>query len=278
MSETNEEHELESCYRPTPIAVIEQEGTKKEFKPTDYTVNEIFWEGGSYELKKYMDSIKDELDDHRVSEETQQQVYAIKSSQIRKLEEAALANSKQFLADYINTHPEAQELGFKFSGRAYVEKSTSVNYTLAFTHMLDCIVERRAGFTTQKAILDSVKKSTSIAELNANIWNMPLKRFMKAKLLDRLKNHRLPISLAACNNMSDIRKTIDSYFSKMQAVHKLKLVLTITPKEVIVNNISHKLSTVKAGRHEYRKIRLPVNGRRTWIGLDELKALFGIAA
>lgn len=278
MSESNEEHEIESCYKPIPLAVTEKSSSKKAFTPTDYSLDEVFWEGEGYELRKYMDSIIDELDDHRVSEESQQQDYAINSALIKKLEEAALANSKQFYAHYINTHPEARELGYKFSGRAYIEKSATVNYTLAFTHMLDCIVERSAGLSTQKAILDSVKKSTSIHELNHNIWNMPLKRYMKAKLLERLKNHRLPISLAACNNMSDIRKIIDSYFSKMQAVHKLKLVLTITPKEVIVNNTSHKLSTVKAGKHEYRKIRLAVNGRRTWIGLDELKALFGIAA
>jgi hypothetical protein len=278
MSESNEEHELESCYRPTPLAVIEQEVIKKVFTPADCSLDEIFQEGESYELRKYIDSIQDKLEDQRISEETQQQVYAIKNSQLRKLEEAALANSKQFLADYINTHPEAQELGFKFSGRAYVEKNTPVNYTLVFTNMLDCIVKRSTGLTTQKAILDSVKRSTSIFELNANIWSMPLKKFMKAKLLERLKNHRLPISLAACNNMSDIRKTIDTYYAKQQAVHKLKLILTITPSEVIVNNTSYKLNTVRAGKHEYIKIRLPVNGKRTWLELDKLKVLVGLAA
>lgn len=267
MSEDNSEHEITITPKrvQAPHVRMSEERRKAVIEPMP-SIAEVFAEGDRYELK-----------DQRIPEGNQQQEYAVKSASMKGLREAARAASEKAIADYMRTHPEAKGLGFRFSGKAYIEKSTPVNYPLVLTHMLDCILHRSAGFTTQKAILDSVKKSTSIKDLNANIWNLPLKKYMKALLYKRLENHGADISLAGCSNMSEIRKAIDTYYAKKQAVHKLKLDILITPNEIIVNRTSHKITRVPSGIYEYRKIRLLVNGKRTWLNVDELKVLFGLA-
>lgn len=278
MSEDNSEHEIEI----SPKRVLDDDFFESAPRRSNTAIHmpsvaEIFAEGDRYELNEFLGSIMHELADQRIVEGNQQQEYAVKSASMKGLREAARAGSEKEVTNYIRTHPEAKGLGFRFSGKAYIEKSAPVNYPLALTHMLDCIMDRRAGLTTQKAILESVKKSTSIKELNANIWNLPLKRYMKALLYKRLENHSADISLAGCSNMSEIRKAIDTYYAKKQTVHKLKLNVSITPNEIIVNGISHKIIKVTSGAYVYRKIRLLVNDKRTWLSVDELKVLFGLS-
>lgn len=278
MSEDNSEHEINVNHtRVQAIQVPMSANQIKAAMETSLCAGDIFAEFENHEQKEFLNSVMDELEDQNIPEGQQQREYAIKKASMKGLEEAAKLASEKGIADYLRRHPEANGLGFTFSGKAYIEKSTRINYPLVFTNLLDCLLDRNSGFTTQKAILDSVKKFTSIKELNANIWNMPLKRFMKALLYKRLKNHSMQLSLAGCSNMSDVRKAIDTYYAKRQAVHKLKLDLTITLKEVIVNGTSHKITKVSSGAYEYRKIRMTVNGKRTWLNVDELKVLFGLA-
>lgn len=279
MSEDNSEHEIIiSPKRKKVIDDFESDSHSKIDVDVMPSLDDIFAEGESYELNQYLNSVLDDMPDQRVSEGNQQRDYAIKRASMKGIEEAAKAGAQQEIANYLRMHPEAKGLGFKFSGKAYVERNAPINYRLAFMHMLDCIIDRRAGFTTQKAILDSVKKSTGIRELNAGIWNLPLKKFMKAKFRDRLNAHGLQIPIAACSNMSDVRKAIETYYAKKQAVHKLKLDLTFTPNEIIVNDTSYKISTVTTGAYKYKSIRLHIGDKRPWLRVNELKVLFGLAA
>lgn len=242
------------------------------------TVAEIFAEARSYEYKEYLSGILDELEDHRVSEESQQRNYAINKQAIKDYEEALRLGNKETSERHLLMHPEARSLGFKFETRVYIKKNTPTNYSLVFTHMLALILDRREDNRTQKALLEDVKKSTNFSDLNANIWKLPLKKYMKRKLTDTLNAHRLPISLASCTCMSDVRKAIDTFYAKKSTIQKTKASIEFTPNEVIVNSNSYKISTVKSGTKEYQKIRLKVNDKRTWLRVDDLKALFNIAA
>ena len=78
--------------------------------------------------------------------------------------------------------------------------------------------------------------------------------------------------------MSDIRKAIDTYYAKRQAVHKIKLEVAFTPNEVIINGTTHKITTVTAGAYEYKSIRLQIGTKRPWLRVSDLKVLFGITA
>lgn len=276
MSEDNSEHEI-TINPKRVLATDVLEHRSKEFLEPMPSVAEVFAEGGMYENNEYLSTVLDDLPDHRITEASQQRDYAMNKASMKGLEAAAKAGSAQHIADYIKTHPEAEHLGLVFSVRAYVKKSTPINYKLVFTHMLDCILDRSASLTTQKAILDSVKKSTSIRDLSANIWNMQLKNFVKTALRDRLKAHGVQIALASCRDMSEVRKAIDNYYAKRQAVHKLKLDITVTPNEIIVNDTSYKIILRESGVYKYKSIRLQIGEKRPWLNVDELKVLFGLA-
>ncbi|MDP2101142.1 hypothetical protein [Tabrizicola sp.] len=279
MSEDNSEYEI--------IISPKHKQVKDELEPDSHSkiivvalpsVDEIFADGKSYELNQHLKSIVKELPDQRISEVNQKQDFVAKKKLIKEIMASAKDAAQQAAYKLMSEHPEAEGLGFKFTGRVYANRYKGLNLTQAFIHMLDCMLDRRAGFTTQRAILDSVQQSTGILELNDKIWNMPLRQFVKALLYKRLENHRTDISLAGCSNMSEIRKVIDIHFAKMQAVHKLKLDLTITANEIIVNGTNHKITTVTSGAYKYRKIRLLVNNKRTWLNVNELKVFFGITA
>lgn len=276
MSEDNSEHEITiNPKRAQAIHVPMSEHRSKAVIEPMPSVAEFFAEGEGSELNEYLNSL--DLPDQRIPEVNQKQDFIIKQKLTKEMMAKAKDAAQQAVYKYMSEHPETEGLGFKFTGRVYAEKYKGIDLSLAFTHMLDCMLDRRAGFTTQAAILDSVKNSTSIRQLNANIWTMPLRKFVKTKLRERLKNHGVQIAIAHWSNMSEIRKVIDTYFAKKQAVHKLKLDITITPNEIIVNRTSHKITTVTSGIYKYRKIRLLVNGNRTWLNVDELKVLFGLA-
>jgi hypothetical protein len=278
MSEDNSEHEI--TINPKRVQVIHvpmSEQRRKKIIELTPSASDIFAECERHELNEFLDSVMPELGDQRIPEGNQQQEYAVKSALMKGLREAAREATEKAIAGYLSTHPEAKGLGFRFSGKAYIEKSTPTNYPLVLTRILDCILDKRAGFTSQKAILDSVKKSTNIKELNANIWNLPLKRYMKALLYKRLENHGADISLAGCSNMSEIRKTIATYYAKRQSVHKLKLDITITPNEIIVNDTSYKIINRQSRGYEYKSIRLKIGAKRPWLRVNELKVLFGLA-
>lgn len=278
MSEDNSEHEVN--HSPNQATLMNTNTFDAQYSlPTGSipTVAEIFAEARSYEYNEYLRGIVDELEDQRVSEDSQQRDYAIKSAAIKSYEEALRQGAMEAGERHLIKHPEARDLGFKLETRAYIKKSTPSNYALAFTHMFDLMLDRRDGSRTQKTILESVKKFTSFSDLNANIWKKPLKKYMKRKLTDRLNAHRLPISLASCTCMSDVRKAIDTFYAKKNAIHKIKASIEFTHNEVIVNSNSYKISTVKSSTKEYQKIRLKVNDKRTWIRVDDLKVLFNLA-
>ena len=77
--------------------------------------------------------------------------------------------------------------------------------------------------------------------------------------------------------MSEIRKTIDTYYAKRQSVHKLKLDITITPNEIIVNDTTYKIINRQSSGYEYKSIRLKIGDKRPWLRVNELKVLFGLA-
>lgn len=278
MSEDNSEHEINIIPIREQVTGATELGKRNTALIAMPSLDEVIAEGERYERNSYLNSILHDLPDHSISEETQQQAYSIKSASMKGVEKAAKLGAQQEVANYLRTHPEAKGLGCRFSGKAYIEKNSPISYTLAFTHMLDCILDRRAGFATQKAILDSVKKSTGIRELNANIWKLPLKKFMLGKLRDRIEAHNLHISLAACSNMSDIRMIIDTHYAKKLAVHKLRLDVTITPNEIIVNDTSYKIINRQSSTYTYKSIRLKIGDKRPWLRVNELKVLFGLPA
>lgn len=277
MSEDNSEHE---------IAISPQVYSLNSFEPNDkanlerninFTLDKIFEESDKFNNDTFIKSEIVSITGVGNLKTNQQKSYALSKGMrakiIAKVKDAANQAANRFILE----HPEAKGLSCKFSAKVYAEKNVKINYSLIFTQMLDCILNHIEKPKTQKAVLDSVKQSSGIHELNANIWNMPLKRFMKTQLRERLKNHGVQISLAGCSSMSDIRKAIDTYYAKKQAVHKLKLDLAITPKELIVNGTSHTITTRPSGAYKYRSVRLFVNGKRTWLKIDVLKELFGLA-
>ena len=250
---------------------------QNEFYFTTPSVAEDFAEGERYERMKYLDEILGELDDQRIAKVDQQREYAIRRDNIKLMEKTAKAGAERAIARLTLANPELIGLGMKFSSRAYLEKSTKVNYTLVFMHILDCIVDSRAGNKTQKAILDSVKQTTNFPEISPNIWTLPLKKFMKAKLRDRLEAYKLPTSLAEQPHMAAIRKAMGTYYASMQAVHKIKVDIAITPEDIIINGTRHPICKSSVGKYQYSRIRLPMPSKRAWLNIDELKVLFGLA-
>jgi hypothetical protein len=277
MSEDNAEHEIAmSPKRTHSVDTFEPNEKTLQELITNYSVDELFEEGESQELQRFLKSEQDNLPDMRIPEVNQKQDFAINKMLIKVITAKAKDAAQQAAYKYMAKHPEAADLGFQFAGRVFVTRSVKINYTQVFKDMLDCMLHRSAGLTTQKAILDSVKKSTGIRDLNANLWNLPLKKFMKAKLREIINQHGLQVSLAGCSNMSDLRKAIDTYYAKRQAVHKLKLDVAITSDEVIINGTTYKINKVKSGEHVYRRIRLKIGNRRTWLGVYTIKVLFGL--
>jgi hypothetical protein len=274
MSEDNAEHEIAiSPKRTHSVDTFEPDERNVQERITSYSVDELFEEREMQELKRY---VLENEPDMRIPEVNQKQDFAINKKLIAAITAKAKDAAQQAAYKYMAEHPEAAGLGFQFAGRVFVARSVKINYTQAFTHMLDCFLHNSAGLTTQKAILDSVKKSTGIRELNANIWQLPLKKFMKAKLRDRINQHGLRVPLANCSNMSDVRKAIITYYAKAQAVQKIKLDVAITPNEVIVNGTSYKISKVTSGAYEYKSIRLKIGDKRPWLRVCDLKVLFGL--
>ena len=277
MSEDNSEHEI--IIIPKRVQVVHvpmSEQCSNEVIVMPPSSNELQAEFERHELNEFLDNVFDDLGGQHIPKVNQKQDFIIKQKLIKKIMADANDAAEQAAFKTMSEHPEALGLGFKFTGRVYAQKYKGIDLSLAFIHMLDCMLNR-AGLTTQKAILDSVKQSTGINELNANIWNMQLRKFVKTQLKERLKNYGVRISLAACKSMAEVRKTINNHYAKKQAIHKLKLDLTITPNEIILNGTSYTITKVQSGKYEYRKIRLIVSGKRTWLNVDELKVLFGLA-
>ena len=281
MSEDNSEHEIEGSPSPKRKQVLDDcESNSKSTIDVEAmpSLDEVFAEGESYEHNQYLKSICDEMPDLRIPVFNQKANFIFKKKLLEEMQAIAEVASTQAVREFMHKHPLTDGLAYKYSGRVYARKYEKVSYGDTFIHMLDCMLDRRAGFTTQKAILESVVKSTGIQELNTKVWKMQLKRFMKKKLAERLQHHGVNLSIASCSNMSDIRKAIDTYFAKRTAVHTAKLAITITSNEVIVNNTSHKISLVKSSAYEYKRIRLLVNGKRTSLNVNVLMVLFGLAA
>lgn len=275
MPEDNSEHEITI----TPVQALEVNTAMPKRHIRDAIVPppvgaELLAEISSYELNEYLNSI--DMPDQRIAEPNQQQDFATKQKLIKSILVEAKDAAQQAAYRHIAQHPEAEGLGFKFSGRVYAEKYKRVNLSPAFISMLDYMIDSKSEKLSQKAILDSAKQSTGIHVLNKNIWNMPLRMFMKAKLKERLQSHGLQISLTSCSNMSEVRKAITTFYAKKEAIQKLKLDLTITPNEIIVNGNTYAITTTTTGGYSYRKIRLQVNNRRKWLNVDELTVLFGL--
>jgi hypothetical protein len=277
MSEDNAEHEIAmSPKRTHSVDTSEPDERTIEERITNYSVDELFEEGEMQELKRHVAMALENEPDMRIPEVNQKQDYALNKKLIAVITAKAKDAAQQAAYQYMAKHPESEGLGFQFSGRVFVTSSVKINYTKVFKDMLDCMLNRSAGLTTQKAILDSVKKSTGHRELNANIWTMQLKKFMKAKLIEITNQYGFKVSLAGCSNMSEIRKAIDTYYAKRQAVHKIKLDVAITSDEVIINGTTYNINKVKSGEHVYRRIRLNIGDRRMWLGVYTIKVLCGL--
>ena len=242
------------------------------------SVDEFFRGAAAFELELYVKSVLNELPDQRVAAVDPQQQYLAKKKLIEKVHAEAAAAATRAAVGVISRHPDAQGFNFEYQGRVTARKYVNVNYKAALLHMLDCILERGNNPTTQAEILSSTKAKLGIHELNANIWKMPLKRYMLGIIKNKFTDRCLAISLVNCKDMSSVRKAVEAHYIKQASSHHAKLDIAFTSAKVLVNGTSYKISANQAGCKQYELIRVVVGGKRVWLRVDALKVLFGIPA
>jgi hypothetical protein len=264
--------------KPTYVkAPLLGEFSDAELKEMDSFDNEPIEDAGTLvSLKAFINSIIDELPDQRITEFNQKLEFIIKQNLSKelnaKIKDAIQQTEEKFRYD----HPKAEDLKFINKGRVVSAKYSKLPYGVIYTAILDCILDRRNSLTTQKAILESVKKSTGIKELNANIWKIGLKAYVFSNFNKRINDYGLRIPLTNCKTLSDVRKAIEAHFTKLKAVHKAKLNVSISDEVLTVNGTSYNISIAEAGNSKYKRIRVTVNNKRQWLRVDSLKTLFGM--
>lgn len=230
------------------------------------------------DIKEYLASIESELSDQSKVDIDQSVEFKV----IKNLKEDYAARRGEMLREFDTAfkkeNPKAIDFNSIDKHILVVNKANKgINYPKLYAAIMDCLLSRGQQFKSQKSIREHLEKTKGFKGLNDNLWSWPLKRYALTAIRKRAKQDPLNISLKGCKTLSDVRKAINVAFAKEESVQTIKVHVSLAKESLVISGNSYKIFECTTNTDSYKRVRVNNSeGKRFWVRVDALNALFGL--